>query len=145
MRNPNLVGRPQMPAMVPPRRSRAARPGQKVSQPNFLRPWLVAGEIQLTLGCIALLVNALTTVETWWISTAVILASGMLLLPTAIRSFKRRYEMVISDHLLVLSGAYVVYFVLGALLIPVGPRGRGYVFALVLLGLNQVPGCESPR
>jgi hypothetical protein len=52
------------------------------------------------------------------------LASGLLLVPSLYRAFQREAEQIFADHLLVLSLAYIGYFVIGALLIPFGPRDQ---------------------
>lgn len=93
------------------------RPDRKVG-------WWRPGAAELAVGVTALLSSQRLRDDDWWAPAAAIIASGLVLLPAMRRALRRRTEHVMADHLLVLCGAFILYYVLGALLIPLGPRDQ---------------------
>lgn len=89
-------------------------------EPSWWRP----GVAILGLGVLALVWQGFVRDDEWWVLGAFIIASGLVLLPAIRRALRRGVQKVLADHLLVLAGAFLVYYVIGALLIPFGPRDQ---------------------
>src|SRR5712664_2064670 len=89
-------------------------------KPSWWRP----GVAIIGLGVVALVCQGFAQPDEWWMPGLFILASGALSLPALRRALRRSTQEILADHLLVLVGAFMVYFVLGALLIPFGPRNQ---------------------
>jgi hypothetical protein len=87
-------------------------------EPSWWRP----GVAILGLGVLALVCQGSILDDEWWVVGAFIIASGLMLLPAIWRALRRGGQEVLADHLLVLAGAFIAYYVLGALLIPFGPQ-----------------------
>jgi hypothetical protein len=68
--------------------------------------------------------------DEWIVPGIVICLSGLVLLPAVRKALRRRTQEMFADHLMVLSIAFIVYFVVGALLVPFGPSDQAeYVLA----------------
>lgn len=89
-----------------------------IQQPQWWRPGLGI----LVLGFFALAGADNLNYGQWWVPGTFIATSGLILLPTMYCALRHEVEQIMADHLLVLSGAFIVYFVIGALLVPFGPR-----------------------
>jgi hypothetical protein len=77
----------------------------------------------MVIGGIALLGQGFVQPDEWWIPGLITIACGVFLLVVLARHLKRStQEELLADHLFLLVGAFIVYFVVGALLIPFGPR-----------------------
>jgi hypothetical protein len=71
----------------------------------------------------------------WWVLGAFIIASGLVLLTAIRRALRRGVQEVLEDHMLVLAGAFMAYYVFGALLIPFGPQDQAeYVLSYYRVG-----------
>lgn len=96
---------------------------QYVESHTILEPsWWRPGVAILGLGVLALVCQGFILDDEWWVVGAFIIASGLMLLPAIRRASRRGGQDVLADHLLVLAGAFIAYYVLGALLIPFGPQ-----------------------
>lgn len=102
---------------VPPASAKAA------GSPD-LRHWRVTGFILILLGLSVLRVTDSIREDDWWVPGAFIIASGLVLLPAIRRVLRQEAREVLADHLLVLAGAFLLYNVFGALLIPFGPQDQ---------------------
>jgi len=78
----------------------------------------------LALGALCLPLSWSAGPEDWSLLGLVTVASGAVLMVPWIRGLRRPSEEILADHLWLLCGAYLIYFVAGALLIPFGPRGQ---------------------
>lgn len=94
------------------------------SRPTSMPSWWRPGVVVIGLGVIALALGEAIRPDQWWVPGAFIIASGLVLLPAIRRALRRGVQEVLADHLLVLAGAFIVYYVIGALLIPFGPRDQ---------------------
>lgn len=99
-------------------------PDKHVERQIMLDPsWWRPGGAILGLGVLALACQGFVLDDdAWWVVGAFIIASGLMLLPAIWRASRREGQEVLADHLLVLAGAFIAYYVLGALLIPFGPE-----------------------
>ena len=88
------------------------------SAPAWWRP----GIALLGLGVSAAVLAGTLKPDQWGLTGGFIIASGLVLLPTILLSLRRPVEKILSDHLLLLSGVFIAYFVVGGLLIPFGPQ-----------------------
>ena len=76
--------------------------------------------------------------DQWGLTGGFIIASGLVLLPSVLLSLRRPVEKILSDHFLLLSGVFIVYFVAGALLLPFGPQDAvDYALSYYWLGAPQ--------
>ena len=82
--------------------------------------WWCPGLALLVLGCLGLAMGPGLHPSEWRIPGLFLIANGLILLPTVYRALRRDVESILADHLLVLVGAYLVYFVIGAMMIPFG-------------------------
>src|SRR5262245_50322363 len=83
--------------------------------------WRAPGFMLVVLGMTALGLFNFIQYDEWSVPAIFIIASGLVLLPAIRRALQRSPQEMLADHLLVLAGAFMVYYVLGALLIPFGP------------------------
>ncbi|MDH6185995.1 hypothetical protein [Polaromonas sp. CG_23.6] len=60
--------------------------------------------------------------DDWWVVGLLLIISGASLLPYLYSALKRPITIVLADHLLVLAVAFFVYFIIGALLLSLGPH-----------------------
>lgn len=98
--------------------------GAKAAGSTDLRHWRVTGLILILLGLSVLRLTDSIREDDWWVPGAFIIASGLVLLPTIRRVLRQGAREVLADHLLVLAGAFLLYNVFGALLIPFGPQDQ---------------------
>lgn len=89
-----------------------------------LRHWRVTGFVVIFIGLSVLFLTGFIREDDWWVPGTFITASGLVLLPTMRRVLRQGGQEVLADHLLVLAGAFLLYNVFGALLIPFGPRDQ---------------------
>ena len=89
-------------------------------QPLWWRP----GVVMLGLGFLALAAGETIQADEWWVPGSFIIVSGLVLLPEIRLALQRGAEQILADHLLALAGAFIMYFVIGALLIPFGSRDQ---------------------
>ena len=94
------------------------------SRPTSMPLWWRPGVVMIGLGAISLVSGEAIGRDQWWVPGALIIASGLVLLPTIRRALRRGVQEVLADHLLVLAGAFMAYYVFGALLIPFGPQDQ---------------------
>jgi hypothetical protein len=88
--------------------------------PHWRRP----GLLLVVLGATAHLLRGAADGDSWGLPGAFGIASGLILLPAIVRALRAGTRQVLADHLLVLSGSFMLYFVFGALLIPFGPAAE---------------------
>ena len=99
-----------------------SRAKAKADGSTDLRLWRLTGFVSILLGLAALRLAESIGDDEWETPGAFIIASGLVLLPTMRRVLRQGARAVLADHLLVLAGAFILYNVLGALLIPFGPQ-----------------------
>jgi len=100
--------------------------------------WWRPGIVLLGLGFSAAMLAETLRADQWELTGGFIIASGLVLLPPVLLSLRRPVEMILSDHLLLLSGVFIVYFVAGALLLPFGPQDAvDYALSYYWLGAPQ--------
>lgn len=76
------------------------------------------GMVQITIGLIAVAFAESTGPTEWWLPAGAILLSGLAALPLAVRSLRQPMRSLLADHVGILTIAYMVYFVGGAILVP---------------------------
>ena len=86
--------------------------------------WQQAGLIQFILGIFAYIFSDEVDGGNWAIVALFLLISGGSLLPNCYRAIRRPAPIVLSDHLFILTIAYLLYFIFGALLLPIGPKNE---------------------
>lgn len=101
-----------------------SRAKAKVDGSTDLRLWRVTGVVLILLGLFAQRLTESIGEDEWETAGALIIASGVVLLPTIRRVLRQGARAVLADHLLVLAGVFILYNVFGALLIPFGPRDQ---------------------
>src|SRR5437868_6207723 len=92
-----------------------------VSRTEGLRHWTMPGFVLIIIGLFTVQLQDTIRTDEFIIPGLVICLSGLVLLPSIRKALRRRTHEMFADHLLVLSVAFIVYFVAGALLVPFGP------------------------
>jgi hypothetical protein len=87
-----------------------------------LRHWRIPGVVVTLLGLAALLLRRSIEPDDWWTVGVFIVLSGLPLIPMIWRGLRQSTLDLMADHFFVLAAAFLVYSVLGALLIPFGPQ-----------------------
>lgn len=106
-----------------------------------LRHWAAPGFVLTVLGVCAVQLQDVIREDEWIIPGIVICLSGLVLLPAMRKALRRRTHEVFADHLMVLSIAFTVYFVVGALLVPFGPPDQ----ADIVLAYYPINAVEAMR
>ncbi|MCX5724500.1 MAG: hypothetical protein NTX84_08310 [Nitrospirae bacterium] len=91
-----------------------------VSAPRSNPVWWGPGVAIFGLGVVAWVYHTSIQADEWWVVGGFSIASGLMLLPAMWRTLCKGVADVLGDHLLVLSCAFIAYYVIGALLIPFG-------------------------
>jgi hypothetical protein len=84
--------------------------------------WWRPGIAILSLGVLALGLQGFVAPDGWAVVTAFLLASGAILVAAIRRPLRGAAHTILADHLLLLTLSYIAYNVIGALLIPLGPK-----------------------
>lgn len=83
--------------------------------------WWRPGLVQLAFGLLAFFISDQIGIDAWWVLGGFLVLCGAALLPTTYCALQGSASAILADHLLVLAIAFLVYFVLGAMLLPFGP------------------------
>lgn len=94
------------------------------------RSWLWVGFVALWFGLAAQIASGLASAGSWWLHSAWCIAGLALATPLLFRAIKRGFKVVLKDHLVMFTGSFVFYFLIGALFLPFGPEEeKGRVLA----------------
>jgi hypothetical protein len=83
--------------------------------------WWRPGVAMIALGVVALGLQGFVSPDGWGLATVFLIASGAILLAAVRAPLRGSAQSVLADHLLLLTISYIAYYVIGALLIPLGP------------------------
>ena len=86
--------------------------------------WWRPGVTLVIFGLFTLGMAEVIREDEWALQGAFTIACGAILLPAIWQALQREIHQVLADHLLILAIAFITYFVVGALLIPFGPRDQ---------------------
>ena len=112
-----------------------------ISNQHLSISWWKLGVFQLFLSLIGLIFASQIDDDSWQILAVFLIISGISLLPFIYRAINRPAPVVVADHLFVLTIAYFVYFIFGALLLPMGTKEE-VDFALSYYPINAHTALE---
>lgn len=103
---------------------RTSYPGASSGQTTPRRRWFRLGVSFLVLGILAVPLSWSIKGESWWVHGAWCAVGVVLSIPVLSRALRFGFEVVLTDHLVMFAGAFTVYFLVGALLLAVGPADQ---------------------
>lgn len=86
------------------------------------RRWFQSGIAFLVLGFAAILMHDFASRDDWWIHGAWCCMALTLVVVTLSNALRHGFVLVLRDHLIVFTGAFAMYFVVGAALLAFGPE-----------------------
>lgn len=84
------------------------------------RGWLRLALVFFGLGAVAFLLSETVRTDQWWVHGAWCLCGLVIVTPILVRVFRSRFGAVLSDHLVMFTAAFALYFLFGALFLWLG-------------------------
>lgn len=84
------------------------------------RGWLGLAAAFFALGIVALLLADMVRADEWWVHGIWCLCGLVIVAPLVAKVFRAKFGLILSDHLVMFTAAFALYFLFGALLLWLG-------------------------
>jgi hypothetical protein len=98
--------------------------GRTAQSTTSRRRWFQLGLAFFVIGVVAIPVSWSIEGDAWWVHGVWCAIGIALTLPAMSRALRLGFEVVLTDHLVMFVGAFMLYFLFGALLLAVGPEDQ---------------------